>query len=101
MALKWKRKTYNRDFGTCQCCGCAEKSKIQIHHIKPKSIFPELIAEETNLITLCFECHLFLHEVVCKGNIYKCNHKALKRLYKMKGTEAGKEAREKCKNRHW
>ena len=99
--MKWKRKTYNRDCGCCQCCGNNEKSQITIHHILPKSIYPELVAEESNLVTLCFECHLFLHEVVCKGNIRKCNRNSLNTLYSLKGTPAGKEIRKKCKNRHW
>lgn len=46
------------------CCVCGGKKKLQVHHIKPFHLYPELELEESNLITLCefgkngIICHL-------------------------------------------
>lgn len=85
----------------CLCCGEEHKSKLTVHHIKPKSLFPHLIAEPTNLIVLCQECHAFLHDVVCNEDNTKCNIETLKMLFVLKGTLKGKRAREKAKYRKW
>ena len=29
----------------------------QVHHLKPKSKYPELLMEPSNCITLCITCH--------------------------------------------
>jgi hypothetical protein len=47
---------------TCAACGGAEK--LQVHHVHPFHLHPELELDENNLITLCMqhekECHLFI-----------------------------------------
>ena len=40
----------------CACCG--GKKKIQVHHIKPRHLFPLLVLVLSNLIALCKDCHL-------------------------------------------
>lgn len=44
----------------CQVCGSVEN--LQVHHIKPFHLFPDLELEQSNLITLCEgksrNCHL-------------------------------------------
>ncbi|WP_430735764.1 HNH endonuclease [Metabacillus halosaccharovorans] len=35
-------------------------SNLEVHHIKPRSKYPELEMESTNLITLCKKCNLEL-----------------------------------------
>ena len=64
---RWKdlRKVIiNRDNGCCQRClikyGIIETSKLQVHHIKPRIDYPELMYEESNLITVCQTCNLQL-----------------------------------------
>jgi len=51
-----------RDGGLCQRCllkyGIINGSTLQVHHIKPRIQYPELMWEETNLITLCKTCNL-------------------------------------------
>lgn len=45
------------------CLACGSNKKLQVHHIQPFHIHPELELEPTNLITLCMdvnECHLVL-----------------------------------------
>ncbi len=45
-------KTYGRE---CMCCG--SKQEIQVDHIKPKSIYPELAFDFNNLQVLCRKCN--------------------------------------------
>src|SRR6185369_3917691 len=45
------------------CAACGGTIRLNVHHIKPYHLFPELELEPTNLITLCMgpmECHLRL-----------------------------------------
>jgi 5-methylcytosine-specific restriction enzyme A len=43
----------------CQCCN--KITKLQVHHIRPVHLYPELELDENNLITLCenptMNCH--------------------------------------------
>ena len=47
-----------RDSHKCQLCGSGVH--LEIHHISPIKIDPDLILNPTNLITLCHECHYFV-----------------------------------------
>lgn len=44
----------------CQCCGSGKN--LQVHHLQPFHLHPELELDPTNLITLCEEpsknCHI-------------------------------------------
>lgn len=51
----WRESVFLRDSFTCQMCG--KKGDLEAHHIRPKSIYPELTLEKTNGITLCKVCH--------------------------------------------
>ena len=58
---KWRHveKTFLATHRMCAACG-AEK-RLQVHHIKPFHLHPELELDQKNLITLCMtmnECHL-------------------------------------------
>lgn len=56
-----------RDGGKCQRCaiklGLNTYSHLEIHHIKPRINYPELLFDENNCITLCKQCndHLALN----------------------------------------
>lgn len=44
-----------------ECAACGGAKRLQVHHIEPFHLRPELELEPTNLITLCMgrlECHL-------------------------------------------
>lgn len=43
----------------CQCCGASPKSGavINVDHIKPRRLFPELALDVNNLQVLCHECN--------------------------------------------
>lgn len=53
----------------CEACGSADK--LQVHHVKPYHLHPELELEPTNLIALCMgpnECHL----AIGHGGNFEC-----------------------------
>lgn len=47
-----------------ECAACGSKWKLQVHHIRPFHLHPELELDPQNLITLCmseeWDCHLSL-----------------------------------------
>ena len=53
------------------CVSCGSTKTLEVHHIKPFHIFPELELDQTNLITLCenstngIVCHLFIGHRGC------------------------------------
>lgn len=60
---EWRRLRYRAlkaSNGCCQCCGAAAVHGAPLHvdHIKPRSKFPELELEITNLQVLCRDCNL-------------------------------------------
>jgi len=66
-SVKWKRfrkNIINRDGAACQRClikyNIINSDNLQVHHIKPRSEYPELTFEPENCITLCKTCNLQL-----------------------------------------
>jgi 5-methylcytosine-specific restriction endonuclease McrA len=64
---RWKKirsLIIKRDKGCCQRClikyGIINTKDLQVHHIKPRIDYPELMFDESNLITLCKTCNLQL-----------------------------------------
>jgi len=53
---KFRKLIFDRDDYTCKICGL-RGGYIQVDHIKPMSLFPELTFEESNVRTLCLKCH--------------------------------------------
>lgn len=53
----WKKQALLRDNFTCQICGLYDIEVMDVDHIKPQYLFPELNLVLTNLITLCANCH--------------------------------------------
>lgn len=56
------RKAYLEKHPTCAVCNGSEK--VEVHHIRPFHIHPDLELSESNFITLCegrgyANCHLF------------------------------------------
>lgn len=63
MTREWRELRYEAlkiNGGKCQLCGCgrAEGKKIHVDHIKPRSKYPELELDLTNLQVLCEDCNL-------------------------------------------
>lgn len=53
----WRKKVFERDNYTCQCCG-SKKNKLNSHHKYNFSEYPSLRFDINNGITLCEQCHL-------------------------------------------
>jgi 5-methylcytosine-specific restriction protein A len=58
------------------CAACGGKNNLNVHHIKPFHLYPELELEPSNLITLCecnqkgINCHLLVGHL---GNFKSIN----------------------------
>ncbi|WNM51534.1 HNH endonuclease [Staphylococcus phage S-CoN_Ph10] len=64
---RWKtlrERIIKRDGGMCNRCWVSlnviETKDLQVHHIKPRSEYPELMYDPNNLITVCKTCNLAL-----------------------------------------
>jgi len=97
---KWSatRNRHLKLHSGCEACGSVEN--VQVHHIKPFHLFPELELEPTNLITLCEKFiadedktndnhHLILGH---GGDFHKNNKNSLKDIqnYRLTKTNLGK-----------
>lgn len=67
MSKKWQRfrlRIIDRDDHMCQRCyikyGIINGDELQVHHIKPRIYFPELMYDEDNVITTCKTCNVQL-----------------------------------------
>ena len=58
------RKHHLEQFPVCEVCGGSDD--LEVHHVKPFHLHPDLELEDSNLITLCeskkngVNCHLFV-----------------------------------------
>lgn len=50
------------------CQTISESSRLQAHHIRPRSIYPQLACQLENGIMLCLSCH---QGTVHRGNSFK------------------------------
>ena len=61
-----RRGILERDNWRCQVCGCLKN--LDVHHLRRRSQLGD--DAETNLITLCRECHENLHGSIVKDSSY-------------------------------
>ena len=61
-SLAWKRARYDAlraVDGKCQCCGApGYQTALHVDHIKPRSLYPDLALEPSNLQVLCADCNI-------------------------------------------
>lgn len=53
------------------CLACGSSTRLQVHHVKPFHIYPELELDQMNLVALCMsehDCHLYIGH----GGNFKC-----------------------------
>jgi 5-methylcytosine-specific restriction endonuclease McrA len=56
---KWTNVRKNHLALNPRCAACGKSKKVEVHHIKPVHINPDLELDPTNLITLCADpCHI-------------------------------------------
>ncbi len=58
---KWRRLKVKMFAMITHCERCGSGDNLTIHHVKPRSSFPELAYEEYNLVVLCTKCHNRIH----------------------------------------
>lgn len=56
---QWRKKVFERDNYTCQCCGDNRGNNLRAHHIMNYSEHKDLRFDVDNGITLCDKCHDF------------------------------------------
>ena len=52
----FRKRMFIRDNYTCDDCG-KRGGELQLDHIKPRCLYPELLMAENNVRTLCVDCH--------------------------------------------
>ena len=57
---RWRKEVYKRDDYTCQICG-KRGGNLNAHHIEHFSKNKKLRTDINNRITLCEECHKYIH----------------------------------------
>ena len=64
---EWRKKVFERDNYICQICNKRSKKEIQVilhpHHIKSFAKYPEERFNVENGITLCIDCHKYIHKI--------------------------------------
>lgn len=61
--IQWRDIIQKRDNYTCQICGdcgCNNGGGLNVHHIFPLHLYPELVTDENNGVVLCHDCHCML-----------------------------------------
>ncbi len=64
------RAAHLKRFPTCAACGA--KDTLEVHHVKPFHLFPELELQDDNLITLCEKPGHSCHFVFGHNYNWKC-----------------------------
>ena len=54
---------------TPYCQKCGRKEHLQVHHLLPRKLYPQLILDERNLVVLCARCHNFCRESAHKDGL--------------------------------
>jgi 5-methylcytosine-specific restriction protein A len=56
---KWQTVRKEHLKNNSYCIACGRDKKLEVHHIKPVHLFPELELDPSNLVTLCADpCHM-------------------------------------------
>jgi len=66
------KRILRRDDYKCKKCGANNvgKRQLHIHHIKNWNNYPELRFIDSNVVTLCYKCHAWVHSKANKEKEY-------------------------------
>ena len=70
LGKRWKmirQQAIARD--CCSCLKCGISKPLSVHHLLPKSLYPEKTFDINNLRTLCCNCHMQLHREITLANM--------------------------------
>ena len=78
--LNWRkaRKSYIKEHPACELCGF--KKRLNVHHIKPRHLFPVLVLSWDNFMTLCRSCHYRYGHCAKSWKDYDSTIKLLRRI---------------------
>jgi hypothetical protein len=54
---KWKKVRNDFIKNNPLCAACGTKKNLEVHHVKPYNVYPELELDKNNLVTLCRDHH--------------------------------------------
>ena len=77
----WAKTVKELDNHKCAFCGSTEK--LEAHHIRKKSLFPELKNDIDNGITLCHKCHVIAHAANYSNSGLSVSTKITKKQYEL------------------
>jgi len=94
---KWALEVKIRAGWVCEECGELDVDMLEAHHIKPRSIHPELAHEPDNGKCVCIWCHAFEHKGITRDHILaRLAIKLYGRLYPEKVQEKIQEEAKKA-----
>ena len=71
--VHFRQLVLERDDWTCQRCGAGTEKQLHVHHIEGVVQQPGMANDLENGITLCKECHKFVHsQEGCHYTDLKC-----------------------------
>ena len=83
MQSKWAKAVKQQAGYKCVICGSNEK--LESHHIKPRSLYPEHEFNIENGLCLCHKCHFFFHNLsYANGVNYSDNARYLPKADQMR-----------------
>ena len=65
----WAELSLKMRTETPYCQKCGRKEHLQVHHLLPRKLYPQLVLEEWNLVVLCPRCHTFCRESAHKDGL--------------------------------
>lgn len=61
--LRLKHRRYKAHDGCCELCDKPfDEAQLEIHHVIPVCERPDLVVSKDNILIVCHQCHMFLHD---------------------------------------
>lgn len=69
LGKRWKEVRKLAIIRDQKCLKCGVLKPLSVHHVLPKSLYPEKTFILDNLRTLCCKCHMQLHREISLANM--------------------------------